>query len=95
MLIINSPSNPTGKVFTQEEYLQISLILEKFPNVLVISDEVYDFLVFDKKFFTRFANIPNMFERTFTICSLGKKFSATGWRTGYVIASEEKIKYLL
>ena len=61
----------------------------------MLADEVYDFLVFDKKVFPRFANTPYMLNRTFTIGSLGKRFSATGWRTGYVIAMEDKINYLL
>ncbi len=61
ILILNSPHNPTGKIFTYEEYVKIKSILEKYPKVLVISDEVYYNLAFNNNKFVSFIDIPGMF----------------------------------
>ncbi|EAR99870.2 classes I and II family aminotransferase (macronuclear) [Tetrahymena thermophila SB210] len=92
IVILNSPHNPTGKVFTREEYQKIANIVKKYPKVLVIADDIYEILVYDKKEFPRFVDIPGMFERTLQVFSLGKLFSCTGWRIGFCIGHEELIK---
>ncbi len=74
LIIINSPHNPTGKVFSKEELLRIREILLKFPNVLVLADEVYEKCVFDKTDFPRIASFENMWKRTITIMSAGKVY---------------------
>ncbi|WRT66115.1 uncharacterized protein IL334_003068 [Kwoniella shivajii] len=83
-VIINTPHNPVGKVFTREELTQIAQVcIEK--NVLVIADEVYDCMVYDGKTHTRIATLPGMWERTLTVGSGGKSFACTGWRIGWLI----------
>lgn len=80
-VIINTPHNPVGKVFTKEELEQIAKVcIEK--NVLVLADEVYDCMVYDGKKHFRIATLPGMWERTLTVGSGGKSFACTGWRVG-------------
>lgn len=85
MVIINSPHNPTGKVFTRKEYDMIAQLLRKFPNVVVLSDEVYEHLVFDDIEFVPFASVPGMYDRTVSVYSSGKTFSVTGWKVGWTV----------
>ncbi|CAL5202951.1 unnamed protein product [Lathyrus oleraceus] len=83
-ILLNTPHNPTGKMFTREELNTIaSLCIEN--DVLVFSDEVYDKLAFDLEHIS-IASLPGMFERTVTMNSLGKTFSLTGWKIGWAIA---------
>ncbi|XP_034934560.1 kynurenine--oxoglutarate transaminase 3 [Chelonus insularis] len=81
-IIINTPHNPLGKVFTLDE-LQFIANLAKKWNTLVISDEVYEWMTFDPAKHIRFATLPGMWERTITIGSAGKTFSVTGWKLGW------------
>ncbi len=82
-IILNTPQNPTGRVFTYQELTQIAeLCLEQ--NVTVISDEVYEHLIFGDAKHIPIATLPGMFERTVTVSSAGKLFSATGWKVGWV-----------
>ncbi|KAI0729365.1 PLP-dependent transferase [Fomitopsis betulina] len=91
MIIINTPHNPVGKVFTREELEKIAALAEQH-NLLVMSDEVYDFLVFDNKEHVRIATLPGMWDRTVTVGSAGKLFSATGWRVGWLMGPPSIIK---
>ncbi|KAI0091938.1 pyridoxal phosphate-dependent transferase [Irpex rosettiformis] len=84
IIMLNTPHNPVGKVFTRIELEKIAALAEEF-NLLVISDEVYDSLVFDGKEHIRFATLPGMWDRTVTVQSAGKMFAATGWRIGWLI----------
>ncbi|XP_058754227.1 uncharacterized protein LOC131627388 isoform X2 [Vicia villosa] len=85
-VVINTPHNPTGKVFTREElYTIASLCIEN--DVLVFTDEVYHKLAFDTEHVS-IASLPGMFDRTVTMNSLGKTFSLTGWKVGWAIAPE-------
>ncbi|KAI0774395.1 PLP-dependent transferase [Fomes fomentarius] len=84
MIIVNTPHNPVGKVFSREELEQIAVIAEEH-NLLVMSDEVYDSLVFDDDKHVRIATLPGMWDRTVTVGSAGKMFAATGWRVGWLI----------
>ncbi|XP_046740202.1 kynurenine aminotransferase isoform X2 [Diprion similis] len=81
-IIVNTPHNPTGKVFTREE-LQVIADLAKKWNAIVISDEVYEWLVYKPNEHVRIATLPDMYERTITIGSAGKTFSVTGWKIGW------------
>jgi aspartate/methionine/tyrosine aminotransferase len=89
-LIINSPNNPTGKIFTKSELEIISKISIEF-DLLVLSDEVYEFLIFENLKHERLATYPNMWERTLTVSSSSKTFSVTGFKVGWVIAPEKII----
>jgi len=84
MIIVNTPHNPVGKVFTKQELEFIAALAQEF-NLLVMSDEVYDCLVFDGKVHHRMATLPGMWDRTVTVGSAGKAFAATGWRVGWLI----------
>lgn len=81
--------NPNGKLWTYEEYKEIAdLLHEKYPNICVISDEVYENTQIKGKEFVRFATLPNMRHRTVSVFSAGKLFSCTGWRVGWAIGPE-------
>ena len=84
MIIVNSPHNPTGRVFSKEELALIAELAIKHDAV-VLSDEVYDKLVLTGAH-TPIATLPNMKERTITLRSLGKVFSVTGWKIGWAVA---------
>lgn len=87
LLIVNNPHNPTGKVWEKTELEAIARFAVKH-DLLVISDEVYEFLLFDGAVHHPLALFPGMFERTFTISSAGKTFGLTGWKTGWVCAPQ-------
>lgn len=84
-LILCNPSNPCGKVFTYEELGLIADLAEKY-DVFVITDEVYEHIVYEPNRHIYFASLPGMWERTISCSSLSKTYSITGWRLGYIIA---------
>ena len=83
-LILCNPSNPCGKVFTREELTLIGELARKY-DAFVVTDEVYEHIVFDPYEHICMASLPGMFERTITCSSLSKTYSVTGWRLGYMI----------
>lgn len=87
-LILCNPSNPCGKVFTKEELLFIADLARKY-DTYVITDEVYEHIVYAPHKHVYFASLPGMWERTISCSSLSKTYSITGWRLGYTIAPEE------
>lgn len=87
-LILCNPSNPCGKVFTREELALIAALAEKY-DAYVITDEVYEHIVYAPHRHTYFATLPGMWERTISCSSLSKTYSITGWRLGYTIAPPE------
>jgi len=87
-LILCNPSNPTRKVFTYAELKIIADLAEKY-DVFVITDEVYEHIIYAPYKHTYFASLPNMFDRTISCSSLSKTYSITGWRLGYIIAPEK------
>ncbi len=89
-IIINTPHNPTGKVYSREELSCIAALCQKH-NVVAITDEVYEHILYDDAVHTRLATLPGMAERTLTISSLGKTFSVTGWKIGWAIGPESLI----
>ena len=84
-LILCNPSNPTGKVFSPDELKFIADLADRY-DVFVITDEVYEHIVYAPYKHTYFASLPGMFERTISCSSLSKTYSITGWRLGYLIA---------
>lgn len=84
-LILCNPSNPCGKVFTRAELETIAALAKKY-DVYVITDEVYEHIIYAPHTHTYFATLPGMWERTISCSSLSKTYSVTGWRLGYVIA---------
>ena len=89
-LILCNPSNPCGKVFTYDELKIIADLSEKY-DAFVITDEVYEHIVYAPHKHTYFASLPNMWERTISCSSLSKTYSITGWRLGYIIAPPQII----
>lgn len=87
-IIVNSPQNPTGKVWTREEWNQLWEII-KDTEIFVISDEVYDLIHFDDTEFYSALHHPEIRKRCFAVFSFGKMFHITGWKIGYVVACEE------
>ena len=84
-LILCNPSNPSGKVFTRAELLQIAALAEEF-DAFVITDEVYEHIVYAPHRHVYFSALPGMFDRTVSCSSLSKTYSITGWRLGYIVA---------
>lgn len=92
-LIINSPSNPTGAAYNKEELRKITDLLKKYPQLHIMSDDIYEHIVFDDFKFCTLAEIaPDLKERIFIINGVSKSYSMTGWRIGYGAGSKEIIK---
>ena len=89
-MILCNPSNPSGKVFTRAELQIIADLAEKY-DVFVITDEVYEHIVYEPYEHVYFSSLPGMYERTISCSSLSKTYSITGWRLGYIIAPPEII----
>lgn len=85
-IVLNTPHNPTGKVFSREELAGIAALCQEH-DLIAISDEVYDRIIFDGAVHVPLATLPGMWERTVTVNSTGKTFSMTGWKVGYAIAA--------
>lgn len=91
MVIVNTPHNPTGAIWSKQDWLNlIELIQDK--NIIVLSDEVYEHLIFDGEKHYSALSFPALRERSFVVGSFGKTFHVTGWKTGYCIASHELMK---
>ncbi|PVU95576.1 hypothetical protein BB561_001717 [Smittium simulii] len=90
ILILNTPQNPTGKVFDLQELEQVAAIAKKH-NLLVISDEVYENLYYDDNKHISIASLPGMFERTVICGSVGKLLGVTGWRVGWLVGPQHLI----
>ncbi|KAG1714363.1 Kynurenine--oxoglutarate transaminase 3 [Nymphon striatum] len=93
MIIVNTPNNPLGKIFTRAELEMIGDLCKKH-NVIAVMDEVYEWLVLEGHEHVRMAQLPGMWDRTITIGSAGKTFSVTGWKLGWAYGHENLIKPL-
>ncbi|MBK1865190.1 pyridoxal phosphate-dependent aminotransferase [Aestuariivirga sp. YIM B02566] len=82
LLILNSPSNPTGAVWSRPELEALAEVVKSHPRLMVLSDEIYEYILFDGKM-TSFASLPGMRERSITVNGFSKSFAMTGWRLGY------------
>jgi aminotransferase len=87
-IILNTPNNPTGKVFSREELETIAQLCRKW-DVVALSDEIYEHILYDGATHVPIATLPGMADRTVTINALSKTYSVTGWRVGWTIASPE------
>lgn len=87
MLLVNNPHNPSGKVFTQEDIEALKNILLKHEQVLLLSDEVYEYITFEQKHIS-INTIPELINRSIIVSSFGKTFHITGWKIGYIVAPE-------
>ncbi|MDR6966874.1 aspartate aminotransferase [Flavobacterium arsenatis] len=87
MIWYSSPCNPSGSVYSREELTALAKVLEKYPNIFVVADEIYEHINFSGTFCS-IASIPGMFDRTITVNGVAKAFAMTGWRIGYIGAPE-------
>jgi aspartate aminotransferase len=87
MVFFNSPNNPSGSMYSEEEYRALAAVLEKHPRIYVLSDEIYEHINYGSKIFS-FAAIESMYDRTITVNGLAKAFAMTGWRIGYIGAPQ-------
>ena len=87
MIWYSSPCNPSGSVYSREEFTALAKVLEKYPNIFIVADEIYEHINFSGTFCS-IASIPSMFERTITVNGVAKAFAMTGWRIGYIGAPE-------
>jgi len=83
LIIINSPNNPSGSVYSEKEYLALAKVIESYPGIFILSDEIYEHINYGVPHFS-FAKIPSMYDRTITVNGLAKAFAMTGWRIGYI-----------
>ena len=83
MIIINSPNNPSGSIYNEKELYEIASVIKKYPNVFVLSDEIYEHINYGTKHVS-FASIEGMYDRTITVNGIAKAFAMTGWRIGYL-----------
>jgi aspartate/methionine/tyrosine aminotransferase len=87
-IIVNTPNNPLGKVFSREELELIAALCQEY-DVVAITDEIYEHILYDGRQHVSIASLPGMADRTITICGHSKTYSVTGWRLGYAVACEE------
>lgn len=83
MMWFSSPCNPSGSVYSREELTALAKVLEKYPHIMVVSDEIYEHITFSGEFCS-IASIPGMLEKTITVNGVAKAFAMTGWRIGYL-----------
>jgi len=83
LIFFNSPNNPSGTVYSEEEYRALAKVLEKHPQIFIVSDEIYEHINYGAGNFS-FASIESMYERTITVNGVAKAFAMTGWRIGYI-----------
>ena len=87
LVMFNSPNNPSGTIYTEEEYRALGKVLEKYPEVFILSDEIYEHINYGTPHFS-IARIPELYDRTITVNGVAKAFAMTGWRIGYIGAPE-------
>ena len=87
LLIINNPHNPSGRVFNETDFVALEAIMDKFPNLILLSDEVYEYITFEKKHIS-INTREKIINRSVIVSSFGKTFHITGWKIGYIIAPE-------
>ena len=83
LIMFNSPNNPSGTIYTEEEYRALGKVLEKYPNIYIMSDEIYEHINYGTPHFS-IAAIPSLYDRTITVNGVAKAFAMTGWRIGYI-----------
>ncbi|MFK7747593.1 MAG: pyridoxal phosphate-dependent aminotransferase [Kordia sp.] len=88
MIWFSSPCNPSGSVYSEAELKALAVVLEKHPNIYVVSDEIYEHINFTSEHFS-IARIPSLYDRTITVNGVSKAFAMTGWRIGYIGAPEK------
>ncbi|MFP3025944.1 MAG: pyridoxal phosphate-dependent aminotransferase [Wolbachia sp.] len=91
-LILNSPNNPAGIVYTYDELKSIARVLLKHPHVNVVTDDIYEHIIYDEKFFTIAKIEPKLYDRVFVVNGVSKAYAMTGWRIGYIAGRSDIVK---
>jgi aspartate aminotransferase len=92
-VILNSPCNPTGATYSRDELLSLGEVITRHPNVMVLTDDIYEYLVYDDEAFVTFAQAnPHLLERTLTVNGVSKAYAMTGWRIGFAGGPRDLIK---
>ncbi|HSN08113.1 MAG TPA: methionine aminotransferase [Hanamia sp.] len=94
MILLNSPNNPTGKVLDENDIKQLREIVEG-TDIFIVSDEVYEHIIFDENQHLSILKYPDLFERSFVVFSFGKVYQCTGWKMGYCVAPDRLMKEFL
>lgn len=87
MIIINNPHNPTGKILTESDFETLEMLLDKYPDIVLLSDEVYEYITFEEKHISAHSR-KKLLNRCVVVSSFGKSFHITGWKVGYLVAPE-------
>ena len=87
LIMFNSPNNPSGTIYSEEEYRALGKVLEKYPDIFILSDEIYEHINYGTPHFS-FASIKTLYDRTITVNGVAKAFAMTGWRIGYIGAPD-------
>jgi methionine aminotransferase len=91
MMIVNNPHNPTGKIWTESDFKALETLLEKYPEVILLSDEVYEYITFEQRHISVHSR-TKLQHRSIVVSSFGKSFHITGWKVGYLVAPENLMK---
>lgn len=91
MMIINNPHNPTGKIWTESDFKALETLLEKYPEVILLSDEVYEYITFEQRHISVHSR-TKLQHHSIVVSSFGKSFHITGWKVGYLVAPENLMK---
>lgn len=91
MFLFSNPSNPTGSMYTEKELRALGEVFKRHPQILIVSDEIYEYITFEEKMFS-IGSIPEIADRVVTVNGVSKGFSMTGWRLGYIGAPDEVAK---
>ena len=92
MLLLNSPSNPSGFIYNEKDLKDIGLVLREYPDLIIASDDIYEHIIFDNKKFTNILNVcPELYEQTVVLNGVSKAYAMTGWRIGYAAGNKEII----
>lgn len=91
MLIINNPHNPSGRIWNQDDFDSLASIMERYPNLILLSDEVYEYITYEQKHIS-INTIPALRDRAIIVSSFGKTFHITGWKLGYLVANVELMR---
>jgi len=91
MMIVNNPHNPTGKIWVESDFMALETLLEKYPDVILLSDEVYEYITFEQKHISVHSR-PKLRNQSLVVSSFGKSFHVTGWKVGYIVAPEHWMK---
>ncbi|MBG6061825.1 methionine aminotransferase [Flavobacterium sp. CG_9.1] len=91
MIIINNPHNPTGKILTESDFEALEMLLEKYPDIILLSDEVYEYITFEEKHISAHTR-EKLLNRCVMVSSFGKSFHVTGWKIGYLVAPDYLMK---